>query len=71
MKPAPDGPQRLHRAVGVPAVGLLVRPLDEGDHGLLLDRFLDARAEVAHASPLVVIRSSWMVPSWSGCARAS
>ena len=69
--PAPDAAERLHGALGVPAEGLLVRALDEGDDGLLLDGVPDAVLQLAHASPLVVIRSSWIVPSPSGSASAS
>ena len=66
-----DGAKSLERPLGVAAHALFVGALDEGDDGLGVDRLLDPVAQVAHASPRVVMRSSWIVPSASGSASAS
>src|SRR5204863_8797755 len=49
----------------------LRRALHEERHRLLLDDLLDPFAQIAHIVPLVLIRSSWIVPSRSGSASAS
>src|SRR5439155_6532170 len=64
-------PERTQRAVGVPAHHELRRPLHEERHRLVLDHVLDPFGDLAHAVPLVLIRSSWIVPSRSGSASAS
>src|SRR5207248_10767990 len=45
--------------------------LHEEGHGLGLDDPADLVSKVGHAGPFVLMRSSWMVPSASGAARAS
>src|SRR5829696_6802333 len=63
--------ERLERAHRIPAHDELRRSLHEDDDVLGLDDLLDLVAKLAHAVPLVVIRSSWMVPSASGSASAA
>src|SRR4029079_4379236 len=67
----PDRAESIQRALGVPAHALLVGALDERDHRLGVDGHLDPVAQVTHASPRVVMRSSWLVPSARGSAGAA
>src|SRR3954447_12681522 len=63
-------PERLQRAIGVPAHRERGRPLHEDRHVRSFDDFLDL-LRIAHSVPLVLIRSSWIVPSASGVDSAS
>src|SRR6476469_5322915 len=63
--------QRTKSAVRVAAHDELRRALHEEHYGLVVDHVLDAVLDLAHEVPLVLIRSSWIVPSRSGSASAS
>src|SRR5205823_8555966 len=64
-------PQRLERPARVAAHHELWCALHEQHDLLVLDHVLDPFAQLGHVVPLVLIRSSWMVPSRSGSASAS
>src|SRR2546423_1179859 len=64
-------PQRFERATAVAAHDELRRPLHEERDRLVGDDVLDAVRQLTHLIPLVLILSSWMVPSCSGSASAS
>jgi monothiol glutaredoxin len=63
--------KRAKRAVGVAAHDELRRALHEERNRLVLDDVLDRVLQLAHEVPLVLIRSSWMVPSRKGSASAA
>src|SRR5207245_321536 len=63
--------ERRERALRVAAHDVLRRPLHEERERRAADHLIDLVSLLAHPLPLVVIRSSWIVPSASGAASAS
>src|SRR5207244_11681682 len=63
--------QRLERTQRVPAHDPLRRALHEQGHRLLRDHLLDLLPQLHHRLPVVLILSSWIVPSARGSASAS